>query len=207
MGIKIPAPASTTSSLGGLNKRKPPKARLALQSRRCVRGALGMVGVLCVPFPFPPLLPPSASPHPCVCAAGSRCCMPTATWTGRSSGRCLTAPCTIGCGNSSAARTPSLRSMTRSARLPGTEPEPTRKEADARADPVPRARRHLPFTQAWLLCQIHTFRKKPLQKPHPDGPDSLLPDFRGSQVEWKGHEIWSQTNPSLVPSSATHLAV
>lgn len=51
--------------------------------------------------------------------------------------------------------------------------------------PAPGASRHLPFTQTWLLSQIHTFRSKPLQKSHADSPDRPLPASRGRPVEWE----------------------
>lgn len=147
-----------------------------------------MLGVLSRPFPLPASLNiASMSLHPHLCSADSRCCTPTATWTARSSGRCLMAPCTTSCGSNLVARMPSLRCMTRSARLPGTEQEPAHKETDVWVDPVPRARRHLPFTQAWLLSQVHTFRKKPLQNSHPDSPNGLFPASKGHP--WSGKDM------------------
>lgn len=108
------------------------------------------------------------------------------------------APYTTSCGSSSIARMPSPRCMTRSARLPGTEPEPTCKDRRV-VGPAPRASRHLPFTQTWLLSQIHTCRSKPLQKSHADSNDQVLPASRGLPVEWGGLGIWSQVNLSPVP--------
>lgn len=96
------------------------------------------------------------------------------------------APCTISYGSSSAARMPSLRCTTRSARPPGTEQEPTHRETDV-GRPVPSTKRHLSFTQVWLLSQIHTFKKKPLQKSYPVSPDILLPASRG--LPWSGKDM------------------
>lgn len=136
MGIRIPAPPSTTRSLGELNKRNPPEALPALQSVLRIRDGWGSLTSLSSPCSTHIA---SVRPHPYLCSAGSRCCTLTATWTARSSGRCLMGPCITSCGSSSAARMPSLRCMIRSARPPGTEQEPAHKETDVWVDPVPRA--------------------------------------------------------------------